>query len=199
MNTIAGGMQGTGNSCAEDGVPGFGAFVALDSALRFSGATPWARATTPVAAAPWPTSRARTSSRPIPDPILTFTGAAQPGGSVTYTLHGEPGARARLSVGRQLVVVDVPNADEDRLLVPLRTYDLGFLPATGTASFTVHLGGALPRGMLLVAQGSVESPGGARGADDLDADDAALRNCASAFPRNVGTLRRDSHGRCESA
>jgi hypothetical protein len=160
-HSIEGGLAALGSSCGEDGVPGSGVIVLPSAALRFSGAIPVGQAYYPGCGGTAPAIDGPYVQPPVADPIVTFTGIVRPGGSITYTIHGAPGAHARLRVGNQLAVTDVAAADEDLLLVPRRTYDLGTLSAVGTASFTIGLPPTLQRGMLLVAQGSVESPGGA--------------------------------------
>jgi hypothetical protein len=93
-----------------------------------------------------------------PDPCLTATGSGLVGTQLTFTVHGQPGDEARLRVGRQMVVQDVPSVFEDRLTVALRSYALGVLPASGTATFTMNVPGILPPGAILIAQASTTSP-----------------------------------------
>lgn len=143
---VRGGDAGSGGGCAA--VPGVavrvGSVPALVSGMSFlagsGGCTP-----------PPPISGPFTTVVPA-DPHLSFSGSPTAGGTLTFTVHGEPGHVARLMLGRQLAVVDVPTAAEDRLLVPLRTYTLGVLPASGAASFALTLPPTWPAGHLIVAQ-----------------------------------------------
>jgi hypothetical protein len=97
----------------------------------------------------------------IVDPMLTVAGLLNPGTSAVYTVRGAPGDAVQLRLGRQLAVVDLPAAREDRLLLPARTFDLGILPASGEATFQFTLPSSLPPGSLVVAQATCTDPNGA--------------------------------------
>jgi hypothetical protein len=56
-----------------------------------------------------------------------------------------------------MVVEDLPFVFEDRLTVPIRSYELGLLPASGRTTFTLHLPATLPVGTVLVAQGNTSN------------------------------------------
>jgi hypothetical protein len=92
------------------------------------------------------------------DPCLLVAGTGAIGTQITFIVVGQPGDEARLRLGRSMVVQDLPFVFEDRLTVPLRSYQLGFLPPSGQATFTLTIPVALPVGTVLVAQGSTSNP-----------------------------------------
>jgi hypothetical protein len=91
------------------------------------------------------------------DPALSVSGTLTPGSLATYTLTGQPGATGRLDFGRMLSVTDVPIVIEDRLTLPIRSFNLGVIPPSGQVSFTVLLPSYLPRGFLATAQAETNS------------------------------------------
>lgn len=158
-SSIAGGAGGSGSSTAGDGDPRPAVWVHPSARARISdsqllggpylygpGHVPpiWGQATLPDPA----------------DPVLELTGTAAPGNVVTYTVRGAPGGAARLRLGRQAIVQDLAESEEDRLVLPLRTFDLGVLPASGTATFQLNLPTSLPIGFAVIAQASVVRPTG---------------------------------------
>ena len=161
-NIVQGGAQGLGLSCAEDGrdAPA----LRLEAGwARVSGATLLGRTSACGAITPASALYAGVLEQPSPaDPSLSLPVATPPGASVAFTLSGPPGAAARLRLGRQPVVLDLPDAIEDRLVFPLRTYDLGVLPPAGTATYAFHVPSALADGFLIVAQASTVSSGEVR-------------------------------------
>jgi hypothetical protein len=94
------------------------------------------------------------------DPALQALGTGAAGTQVTFRVYGQPGDEARVRLGRQLVVQDLPTTFEDRLTIPLRSYGLGILPATGQATFVFTVPTSLAPGFVLVAQASTTSPQG---------------------------------------
>lgn len=94
------------------------------------------------------------------DPCLAASGSGVAGTAMTFTLHGEPGDTARLSLGRQMVVEDVPFVHEDRLVTPLRTYLLGTVPPSGSLTFAFHVPTSLPAGFVVIAQARTTSAAG---------------------------------------
>lgn len=94
------------------------------------------------------------------DPCLVTVGNGTAGTQLTFRVFGVPGDNARLRLGRQLVVEDLPQVFEDRLTIPLRSYQLGVLPASGQLSFSINVPTTLPPGFVLVAQGSTTSAAG---------------------------------------
>jgi hypothetical protein len=158
-NLVRGGQAGLGDLCPHDGQPGNGIVVATGASARVSGATiQGATYAIDCGGAAVPAISGTYSSANPADPSLSVSGTIAQGQLVTYTLHGAPGSAARLRLGRQAVVQDVPGAFEDRLTVPLRTYDLGTLPPSGVAIFPIVLSGALAPGFLLIAQASTTLP-----------------------------------------
>lgn len=155
---VRGGQAGLGNVCAQDGFPGHALFVPASATARLSGAT--------IEGATYALDCGGAHvaavggqgvvTVPIPaDPALAVAGTIAQGQPVTFTVHGAPGAAVRLRLGRQLVVQDLSESYEDRLTIPLRTYDLGTMPASGSASFVFTLPASLPKGFVVVAQSSV--------------------------------------------
>ncbi|MCC7171712.1 MAG: hypothetical protein IT459_14800 [Planctomycetes bacterium] len=161
-DSIVGGDQGLGTSCYYDGHPASGIVVDPAGSLRVSGATVTAaQYIYPFCGGPVsPIVGPYTQATPD-DPTLHFTGSQQPGQTLTFTLTGAPGDTAELLVGRKLLVLDLPNVVEDQLLQPLRTFQLGTLPASGTASFSIPVPSSWVAGQLLVAQGRTNAPLGA--------------------------------------
>ncbi|MBI5433203.1 MAG: hypothetical protein HZA52_10270 [Planctomycetes bacterium] len=161
-DSIAGGAQGLSNSCYYDGHPASGIVVDPAATLRISGATVTAaQYVYPSCGGPVPPIVGTITQAVPDDPTLSFIGAQLPGQTLTFTVTGAPGDTAALLVGRKLTVVDVVNVVEDQLLLPLRTFDLGTLPASGTASFSIPVPASWVAGQLLVAQGRTTSPLGA--------------------------------------
>lgn len=159
-DVVRGGQPGLGNTCSQDGFPGHAMFVPASATARISGAT--------IEGATFACGGAHVAAvggqglvtEPMPaDPTLALAGTIAPGRIVTFTVRGAPGAAARLRLGRQLVVQDLRESYEDRLTVALRTYDLGALPSTGSATFAFTLPPSLPKGSAVVAQASVVTPG----------------------------------------
>jgi hypothetical protein len=93
------------------------------------------------------------------DPCLVVAGSGIPGTQITYTVHGQPGDEVRLRLGRQMTIEDLPFVYEDRLVVPLRGFALGQMPASGSVSFSIVVPGTLPPNFVLVAQASTVTPG----------------------------------------
>jgi hypothetical protein len=158
LSLVKGGKAGIGQDCPYDGQPGNGIVIHPSGTARISGAsvageTPRAACGgTPVLPIIGP------YNVPAPaDPTLSVAGALTPGSLATYTLTGQPGATARLDFGRILSVVDVPVVVEDRLTSPIRSFNLGVIPPSGTVSFTVLLPNYLPRGFLACAQAETTS------------------------------------------
>jgi hypothetical protein len=155
---VRGGHAGDGGDCNHDGDPGIGIAAYGTSNARVSGVTVQPGGEF-CCCGGWATVGDVAFADPA-DPCLTITGSTLPGTSVTYVVHGAPGSAARLRLVRQAIVQDLPDVIEDRLTLPLRTFDLGTLPASGSASFTMNLPSALPQGFSVVAQASVVSTGG---------------------------------------
>jgi len=161
-DVIEGAQSGTGDDCSNDGVPapavrnaGVASFV-QHSALTFQGGRYFNDCGGQMVA---PFAGHHLEVSPV-DPSLQMSGSGVPGTQAVYTLRGAPGDAARLRIGRQLALVDLPGVLEDRLLFPVRTYDLGTIPASGERTFTLNLPASLPDGFLILAQGSVVSPSG---------------------------------------
>jgi hypothetical protein len=159
-SSVVGGDFGFGEDPQDDGPPGDGIVVGAGASLRVSGAViepglpepPW----TPLGV---PINGPYVEAAP-PDPTLTIAGpiAQQP---VLFTVEGEPGSQATLRLGRQLVVQPLPGVFGDQLVVPLRNWDLGVLPASGIATFSFAIPAASPPGAVFVAQARTVAPGGA--------------------------------------
>lgn len=158
---VVGGWAGLG-PCGMDGQPGNGIAVAPGGTLRLSGATVEAG---PVydylcGSLPQPAIDGPFVTAVPPDATLTIAGgiAQQP---VQFTVEGEPGSQATLRLGRQLVVQPLPGVLGDQLVVPLRNWDLGVLPASWIATFSFAIPAASPPGAVFVAQARTVAPGGA--------------------------------------
>ena len=157
-NVVRGGEPGYGDTCQTDGSPGEGVAVYFSAQARVSGVTIEGGPALCFGQAP---AIYGPVTIPSPaDPSLSVTGTTAPGNVVAYTVSGAPGSAARLRLGRQAIVQDLPDAHEDRLTVPLRTFDLGMLPASGTATFHLTLPTSLPTGFAVIAQASVVQPSG---------------------------------------
>lgn len=155
---VKGGAAGIGIDCPYDGRPGNGIVVDLSASARISGATVLGES-----------SRAFCGGFAVlpivgpytvpgtPDPTLSVSGVLAAGQLVTYTLTGTPGLSARLDFGRILSVTDLPFVSEDRLTLPIRSFNLGVIPASGQVSLTILLPGYLPRGFLVTAQGEAST------------------------------------------
>lgn len=157
---IRGGASGTtASSTAADGTPYPAVLVNVGAQARISGASVlggWNAVSNSYVQAIW-----GTATQPDPaDPVLSVTGVIAPGNVVTYTVRGAPGSAARLRLGRQAIVQDLAESVEDRLVLPLRTFDLGVLPASGMATFQLNLPTSLPIGFAIIAQASVVRPTG---------------------------------------
>jgi hypothetical protein len=157
-----GGRGGLADDCEHDGRPSSG--IVNDSAssyVRHSGITAIGATTySDCGSSPWPPFFGQHELAVPIDASLHVGGGTSAGTTALFTLRGEPGDAARLRLGRQLAIVDLLDVYEDRLLVPLRTYDLGTLPASGEATFSFPLPATLPSGFLIVAQGSCVSTSG---------------------------------------
>lgn len=151
---VKGGAAGIGIDCPYDGRPGNGVVVDFAASARVSGATVVGES-----------SRAFCGGFPAspivgpytvpgtPDPTLSVSGVLAAGQLVTYTLTGTPGLSARVYFGRILSVTDLPFVSEDRLTLPIRSFNLGVIPPSGQVSLTILLPSYLPRGFLVSAQG----------------------------------------------
>lgn len=151
---VVGGQPGDGPGAASGG-----------PALHFSGGFARVSGVTlsTSSGAPLVVNFGGTLEQPSPaDPSLSLPVATPPGQPVTFTLHGAPGAAARLRVGRQATVVDLPDVYEDRLTLPLRTYDLGTIPPSGSTTFVFNVPASLPDGFLAIFQASVVDGSGTR-------------------------------------
>jgi hypothetical protein len=158
---ILGGPGGGADYCNHVGLPGIGIATEFGASLRVShvtiaGGPPTGSCTPPGATISGPYTLATPS-----DPTLSVSGTIQQGHTVTFSVTGQPGQAARLFLGRQLTVQPLAGSSEDQLLVPLRGYDLGTLPAGGLATYTMVLPASLPKGTLLVAQARTTTSGGA--------------------------------------
>ena len=159
-SSVVGGDFGFGESPLDDGPPGDGIVVGAGASLRVSGATiEPGLAEPPYTPLGVPINGPYVQAAP-PDPTLTIAGpiSLQP---VTFTVEGEPGSVATLHLGRQLVVAALPGVFGDQLVVPLRNWDLGVLPASGSATFSFAIPAASPPGAVFVAQARTVAPGGA--------------------------------------
>ncbi|MCY2959716.1 MAG: hypothetical protein NTY35_06085 [Planctomycetota bacterium] len=156
---VLGGQPGYGDTCASDGTPGPGLAVYGGAQAQISGVAIHGGTTLCGGFEPWVIVGPYTTASPT-DPSLELSGVTLPGQVVTYTLRGAPGAAARLRLGRQAILEDLPAVFEDRLVQPLRTFDLGALPPSGTATFALTLPSSLPSGFTVFAQASVVSPSG---------------------------------------
>lgn len=151
---IVGGAPGDGPAAASGGP----ALVVSAGVARVSGVT-----LSTSFGAPLVVHTGGTLDQPSPaDPSLSLPVATPPGQPVTFTLHGAPGAAARLRVGRQATVVDLPDVYEDRLTLPLRTYDLGTIPPSGSTTFVFNVPASRPDGFLAIFQASVVDDSGTR-------------------------------------
>jgi hypothetical protein len=160
-NLVRGGNAGLGMDCAHDGAPGNAVFVSPGVTARLSGATLEGATYALDCGGAHVAAVSGLFAIPTPaDPSLEVSGTIAQGQPVTYTVHGAPGSAVRLRLGRQMIVQDLLDAYEDRLTVPLRTYDLGVMPVSGDVSFGFTLPGGLARGFLVVAQASTISPSG---------------------------------------
>ena len=130
------------------------------SSTTFTGGMGWPSCNCTESQAPATVGSGTFQSFPIADPTLDATGVPTGGGTVTLTLKGPPGAAALLEIGRKPVLVPDPDIQIEELVDPLRTYDLGVIPASGQVDFVLgtdalvaprRFQNALP-GMLLVAQ-----------------------------------------------
>jgi hypothetical protein len=151
--SIQGGDSGLGVSCSFDGHPGHGLVVSAGGIVHRSAITEHGGHTaydcgyvevTPIVGA---------TIVDAPDsPSLSMTSDPIGNQNVTFTVTGVAGDSVRLRVGRQPVVVDLIDVLEDRLTLPLRTYDLGTMPASGSMQYTFHVPGSLAPGFLIVFQ-----------------------------------------------
>jgi hypothetical protein len=153
-----GGLLLISGDCLHDGHPGSGILLSGASA-RLSGATIEGASYSGCSIPPPAPAVVGAYTSPFPaDPSLSVSGTIAQGQPIMLTLNGAPGSAARLRLGRQLVVQDLPGVYEDRLTVPLRTYDLGTLPPSGQATFQILLSSALAPGTIVVAQGVSITP-----------------------------------------
>jgi hypothetical protein len=161
-DVVQGGAQGIGLSCFDDGSDA--PALRLEAGwARVSGATFLGRTSLCGAVTPAIVWLGGALEQPSPaDPSLSLPVATPPGANVTFTLSGPPGASARLRLGRQPVVIDLPDVIEDRLTLPLRTYDLGTIPATGVLTYAFHALAGVADGFLIVAQAVSVDAGGTR-------------------------------------
>lgn len=156
----AGGTGGVGPQCNLDGRPGNAIVAESTASVRATGSTITGAATRAFCGSIQATGIIGPYTIPTPpDPTLSVTGTLEASQSLTFTITGEPGASARLSFGRGMFVADAPFVVEDQLLSPVRTFELGVLPASGKASFVIPLPAYFPRGLLIVAQGTTQSSG----------------------------------------
>lgn len=88
------------------------------------------------------------------DPTLDLLGTATPGQSVTFRVRGQPGAPAKLYLGRKPVLVADGLAQVEKLTQHLRTVDLGTLPASGEADYSLTIPNLAP-GFTICAQAEV--------------------------------------------
>jgi hypothetical protein len=108
-NLVRGGQAGLGDTCQYDGHPGNGIVVGLGASARVSGATiQGATYAIDCGGAAVPAIMGTYLSANPADPSLSVSGTIAQGQLVTYTLHGAPGSAARLRLGRQAVVQDLP-------------------------------------------------------------------------------------------
>jgi len=152
-DVATGGRAGYGIDCQHDGSPGPGLSVGAGSYARVSSVTFLGGAYgCNVNPSPGIVGVADVVS-PI-DPSLELSGDTTAGQVLTLVFHGTPGDSARIRLGRQAIVQHQVDTYEDLLTNPLRIYDLGSLPASGQALKHVTIPGSLPKGFLLVFQGS---------------------------------------------
>ena len=84
------------------------------------------------------------------DPTLDVSGNQNASGTLTFTLDAPAGSTALLYVGRSAVVVPDPNTLIEVLTPATIAFNLGQIPASGTATFTRHVSTLLPPGAKLV-------------------------------------------------
>ncbi len=157
LAVVRGGDGGIGDDCALDGDGGDGLRIAGGSVTR-SGASFVAGVQGSCGSAGIAVHLlAGSDLLQTPDaPTLQLSGAPTPGSSVTWTVFAEPGASVRLQLGRTPHVLPLPGILIEELLVPLRVYDLGVVPAAGSVTKSLTLPAAWPLGTRLIAQASVD-------------------------------------------
>lgn len=143
---VQGGREGWGEwvpGLYNDGEPGFGIQLLESASVRYSG----------VDVADVDLNMSATAESPSPaDPYLTVTGTFQGGREVTFAVNGNPGATARLYLGRRADILPFPGTHVEQLSTRERTFGLGNIPASGTATFTFNLPGWMWQGFSFVAQ-----------------------------------------------
>jgi len=97
----------------------------------------------------------------LADPTLEIIGDPKEGSPtpILFRLHGPPGTGIGLKLGRTTLVTPTPGIEIEELLVPLRNFDLGTMPASGFVDLP-FLAGAFPAGTIVAAQGTLDYGGG---------------------------------------
>lgn len=161
-NVVQGGAQGLGAACFYDGddAP---AMQIFSGSARASGVALLGRLGACGEVTPAVANTSGTFVAPDPvDPSLSLPVDTIRGTQVTFTVHAAPGASVRLRLGRQPALIDLPDVLEDRLTIPLRTFDLGTVPPSGVVTFPFTLPIGLPEGFMIVAQASAIDASGTR-------------------------------------
>lgn len=93
---------------------------------------------------------------PVPDdPSMSLVGIPTAGQLMTFRISGPVGAHAELLLGRTAQIVATSGTNEDLLVVPLRTKNLGFIDSMGTVSVNIPLPLGTPKGQKYFAQARV--------------------------------------------
>lgn len=161
-NVVQGGAQGLGSACTYDGDDA-SAVVLSPGSARVSGVALLGRLGYCGEVTPAVVNTGGTFEAPNPvDPSLSLPVDTIRGTQVTFSVNAAPGASVRLRLGRQPAVIDLPDVLEDRLTIPLRTFDLGTVPPSGVVTFPFTLPIGLPEGFMIVAQASAIDSSGTR-------------------------------------
>ncbi len=92
------------------------------------------------------------------DPAMNLIDVPVPGGPATFRITGPPGSTVQIVLGRRPEIVPTPGLQEDVLVLPGRTFNLGTIDGTGVKSVLFHLPATLPEGYTLVAQSVLTFP-----------------------------------------
>lgn len=96
---------------------------------------------------------------PVPaDPSLEFVGVPVAGQPMTFRVAGPQGAFAELLIGRIPQIVPTGGTNEDLLVEPLRTMNLGVIDSSGTVSTLIPLPAGTPPGQKYFAQARLVYP-----------------------------------------
>ncbi len=93
---------------------------------------------------------------PTPDdPSLALISIPTAGQMMTFRVAGPTGASVALLLGRTAQIAPTSGTNEDLLVVPLRTKNLGWIDATGIVSVNIPLPAGTPKGQKYFAQARV--------------------------------------------